>query len=49
MEESPTLAGHLRTDLRTSVRTAQSFSGGQAATVMDPETAETLRSLGYVQ
>jgi arylsulfatase A-like enzyme len=49
VEESPTLAGHLRTNLRTSVRTAQSFSGGQAATVMDPETAETLRSLGYVQ
>lgn len=46
---SPALAGHLRTNLRTSVRTARSFSGGQAATVMDPETAETLRALGYVQ
>ena len=49
VDASPTLAGHLRTNLRSAVRTSKTFSGGQAATVMDPETAETLRALGYVQ
>lgn len=46
---SPALAGHLRTNLRESVRAAKTFSGGHAATVLDPSTAETLRALGYVQ
>ena len=45
---SPTLAGHLRTNVREAVRSSSKFAGGQATTVMDPATAETLRSLGYV-
>lgn len=49
VQASPTLAGHLRTNLRESVRSAKTFPGGQAATVLDPSTAETLRALGYVQ
>jgi len=49
VQASPTLAEHLRTNLRESVRSAKTFAGGQAATVLDPATAETLRALGYVQ
>src|SRR5688572_5847740 len=46
---SPTLAAHLRTNLRESVRSARTFAGARTSTVVDPETAETLRALGYVQ
>ena len=49
VDSSPALAGHLRTNLRESVRGAKRFAGSQGSMVMDPETAETLRSLGYVQ
>ena len=49
VEASPVMASHLRTNLRDAVRTAAKFSGGQATTVLDPATAETLRALGYVQ
>jgi arylsulfatase A-like enzyme len=44
----PALAGHLRENLRGTVRGARTFAGSQGTTIMDPATAETLRSLGYV-
>jgi choline-sulfatase len=49
VETSPALAGHLRTNLRDAVRFGRTFSSGQATTILDPSTAETLRALGYVQ
>ena len=49
VEAEPRMAGHLRTNLRESVRASRTFAGGQGTTVMDPATAETLRALGYVQ
>ena len=48
-DTSTALAGHLRTNLRDTVRGSRTFAGGQGSMVLDPETAETLRSLGYVQ
>ena len=49
VEAQATLARHLRENLRGMVRGSKTFSGGHGTTIMDPATAETLRSLGYVQ
>jgi arylsulfatase A-like enzyme len=48
VEAQATLAGHLRENLRGMVRGSKTFAGGQGTQIMDPATAETLRSLGYV-
>ena len=46
---SPALADRMRANVRDAVRSSRTFAGGQGSMVLDPETAETLRSLGYVQ